>query len=212
MRKLILLSLALIASLASVVHHQAKAGTIPLLSGAAALNCQEPSQTVACANNFVNQLNSYFGLSAVQVGPINSTATTNEQILSQTPIAPGTLIATGQSLKIHCGGTTGADTNTKTVKLYFGAASITTPAMTTSGINWEMELLVTLAATPNTVILGRGSIGGGLGSFAALVTPIATNDTFDNLSAAVTAKCTTTQGTASANDTVLEDFMIELVK
>ena len=187
----------------------AAAAFIPLLSGSAQLACQEPSQSAYCANQLIQTMNSYLGLVAVLPGPIASTATTAEQTLATTSLPPNTLSVPGQTLRLKCGGATAANGNTKSAKLYFGTgASISTGNFTASAAAWELELIVTDAAItqPNSVYVGRGT------ESTTVVAPVAGNNVTDNLTTAITAKCTVTQGTASAADLTLEDFVIEQVK
>lgn len=160
-------------------------------------------------NNLVGQVNSQTGWTNVQVGPINSTATTNEQILATSVIPGGTLNSPGQTLIERCGGSTAANSHTKTINLYFGAVEYSTPAIATVGANWELEMtIMAVTATANEVIYGRGSYGAIAIVGGTALAPIATNDTFDNLANNITVKCTVTQGTASASDTTLDDFVV----
>lgn len=154
-------------------------------------------------NNLIQEMNSYIGMVSAQPGPIASTATTAEQTFATTTLPGGTLSLPGQTLVIRCNGTTGADTQTKTAHLYFGGYEYSTASMSTSAESWELELTVTaVSAAANSVIAGRGS------SATATVAPTVTQDQTDNLANAVTVKCTGTQGTASAADMTMYNFVV----
>ena len=189
----------------------AAAAFIPFLTpnSPAGIACSEPSQSLYCYNQIIGQVNGFLGLVAALPGPVASVATTAEQTLATTPLPPGTLTTAGQTLRLKCGGTTASNGNTKSAKLYFGTgATISTGNFTASGVAWELELIVSAngLTQPNSQFLGRGS------ESTTTVAPVAGQNTTDNLSNAVTAKCTVTQGTASAADLTLEDFIIEQVK
>jgi hypothetical protein len=174
----------------------------------AGVACAEPSQSLYCYNQILGTINSYLGLVGALPGPIASTATTAEQVLASTSIPGGTLSVPGQSLRLHCGGISAANTDSKLARLYFGNAAISTGAFTTSAANWELELLVMLQApTTSMVYIGRGSLGS-----AVTVSPIVANDLVDNPSLALTAKCTVTQSAATAGEMTEELFSIEQVK
>jgi hypothetical protein len=168
----------------------------------------DPGNILGTINGLIQSINSSVGgLVADVPGPVASIGTTNEQTLASASIAGGTIGSVGQTLDIKCGGTTAANGNTKAAKLYFGGFSISTGNFTTSAENWELELVVTNGGTqPNVAGIGRGTQN------TTVVAPVATSDLADNLSGAVLAKCTATQGTASAADVTLEDFVVQSVK
>lgn len=200
MRKLLSACLALL--LAGGI---AFATNIPLYKGPI-----QPGNLLDALNNLVLQINADTpGLSQFIAGPISSTATTLEQTLASTTIPAAQIVSAGQGLRLRCAGTTAADTNTKTVHLYFGNFEYSSAAFSTSAENWDLEILINAAATPATadsVGVGHGTTG------TTVVAPVATNDTADNWQNAIAAKCTVTQGNASANDTTLETFLIEQIK
>jgi hypothetical protein len=168
----------------------------------------DPGNLQGSVNGLIQSINSSVGgLVASQVGPIASTATTSEQTLASASIAGGTIGSPGQTLDLRCAGGTPANGDTKAAKLYFGNFSISTGNFTTSGASWELELVVSNGGTqPNVVGFGRGTQN------TTVVAPVSTDETADNLSGAVTAKCTVTQGSATAGDMTLEDFVVQSVK
>lgn len=181
------------------------AANVPLQTNAA---FNEPSQILSTVNSVLQVINTNVsGVVAVQVGPINSTATTAEQTLATFTIPAGTLASPGQSLRLMCSGGSGSNTNQKTMHLYYGTTEISSAAFSTSAETWNLQLFVTNAGTqPNSVATGYGFTN------TTAVAPIATNNLTDNLSTALVAKCTVTQGTASASDITLYDFVAEQVK
>jgi hypothetical protein len=211
MRKLLSIFAATLTA-AIIAGGVAWSAFIPFLTpnSPAGIACSEPSQSLYCYNQIIGTVNGYLGLVAALPGPIASTATTGEQTLATTPLPPGLLSVAGQTLRLRCGGTTASNGNTKSAKLYFGTgATISTGNFSTSGAAWELELLVTAGttiATANSVYIGRGTQN------TTVVAPVSGNNLTDNLSNAVTAKCTVTQGSASAADMTLEDFIIEQIK
>ena len=182
----------------------AYASNIPLMTGPIS-----PDNQLAHFNNLINQINAdTAGLSQFIPGPIQSTATTNEQTLATTSVPAGQIASSGQGLDILCSGTTAANTNTKTVHLYFGSVEYSTAAMSTSAESWYLELIVNANATPasNAVYMGRGLTN------TTAVAAVAGVDSSDPWNAAITVKCTVAQGTASASDTTLEQFLIQQIK
>jgi hypothetical protein len=197
------------STIASVLMATAVAGTVawgahvPYLTGPV-----QGGDMLGALNYLINQLNLNTGWLGVQVGPITSTATTAEQTLAQTIIPGGTLTTPGQTLVMRCGGLTASNNHTKTINLYFGQYEYSTPAISSIGAAFELEMTITaVTATANEVMFSRGSYGPPSVSGLTLA-PNASNDTYDNLTGNITAKCTVTQGTASASDTTLYDFVI----
>jgi len=182
----------------------AYATNVPLITGPVDVGAM-PS----VLNNLIQSINSNVGgLVGVQVGPINSTATTAEQTLASFSVPANTIGTPGQTLELYCGGLTGSNTNNKTAHLYYGTTELSTGTMSTSAETWYLQMLVTNASKtqPNSVATGFGMTN------TTGVAPIATNNTTDDLTTALTAKCTVTQGTSSASDTTLETFIVRTVK
>lgn len=169
----------------------------------------EPSQVFSYLNQLIGSIQTGVnGIVANGSGAVASTATTAEQVLATTTIPANTLSRAGQSLRLRCSGNTVATSHANTtMKLYYGTSAITTAAATTAGQMWDLALLVTYnASATSAVYVGTGAIG------TTLVAPVATANTTDDMSTALTAKCTTTQGTASAGDVNMYTFLVEQVK
>lgn len=181
----------------------AYAANVPLFTGIA-----DPGNIPGILNQVIQSINTNApGIVAVQPGPVASIATTVEQNLASAALPAGVIGAPGQTLRLRCGGLSGSNGNTKAATLYYGTSKITTGNFTSSAETWILELLVTNAGTqPDSTFIGQGAIN------TTVVAPVASNNTTDNLATSLTAKCTATQGTASAADMTLETFLVEQVK
>lgn len=181
----------------------AHAANLPLFTGPL-----EAGNLVGILNTLTQRVNSGVGgLLNAQTGAVATGAGTSEQILQQYVAPASTLSAAGQGLRITCWGTTGANTNVKTRKLYFGAAVITTAAEAANAQNWRLELVVMRTGAATQSIVGQGLAGTGG------VTPLSyINQGTIDLTAAVTVKCTGTDGTDSAADITANGMLVELIK
>lgn len=160
-------------------------------------------------NQLIQSINSGVGgLINAQTGSVGTGADTTEDVLQTYTLPANTLAATGQSLRITCGWTTGANTNTKLVKLYFGASVVATPAQAANAQTGRLSLIVTRTAAATQKVFGNGMAG------TASITPVAEyyNAGTDNLAAGVVIKCTGTNGTAAANDIIANEMLVELIK
>lgn len=170
---------------------------------------QDPSQLNASLNALLTNINAGVnGIIANLSTTVASTATTVEQNLASVSIPASTLTKSGQSVKARCSGLLAANTHTSTIKLYYGTSSVSTAATPGTGNPYfNLELLVAYDASATAgKYVGTGQIG------STMVAVVATSNTTDNMASALTAKCTTTQGTASASDTLLMNFLVEQVK
>lgn len=194
-----------LATLAAVIL----SGTIAIASNISNFTGpSEPSQIFAYLNRLIGSIQTGVnGLVANGSGAAASAATTVEQVLVTTTIPANTLSRAGQSLRLRCAGNTSANTQTKLVKLYFGTSSIATPSMAATSETYDLTLLVTYnTSATSSVYAGNGSVN------TTVVAPVSGTNSTDNLATALTAKCTTTQGTASASDTVNQLFLVEQIK
>ena len=194
-----------LATLAAVLLSGAiaSASYIPNFSGAS-----EPSQIFSYLNQLIGSIQSgVSGVVANGSGVINSTATTVEQTLAGTTIPANTLSRAGQALRLRCAGSLANSSHSASTKLYYGTSSITTPTVSTSGQIYDLELMVIYqSAATQGAFVGRGAQG------TTVIAPVAATNSTDDMSTALTAKCTTTQFTASAADAVLNVFYVEQVK
>lgn len=201
------LRLAAVAVLPLLIGASALGSNLPLYTGPAGTN---PTADFPIGLGTVNQLvqainGGVSGLLNAQTAAVATGTGTAEQTLQQYTAPANTLASAGQALRITCWGTTGANGNTKTMKLYFGASVVTTPAAATNALGWSLSMLV-MRRTATT----QGINAGGLVN----VTPVSpmTTDGAETLTAGVLIKCTGTDGTSSASDITANGMTVELVK
>lgn len=140
---------------------------------------------------------------------VNTTSTgtgadTTEDTLTTYSLPANTLSAAGKGLKIRAWGTTAANADNKTMKLYFGSEVIATPTAATNNKNWYLELEVYKTAANAQVVDGRGIVD------TTAVTPYFATGT-ETDTAAITVKATGTNGTGNANDIVIKGFIVEML-
>ena len=179
---------------------KSNAANISALSGP-----NDPAGGQLTINSLIQSINTgVSGLLNSQFTASGTGADTTEDTLYTYSLPANALKTPGQTLHVHCWGATGATVNNKTMKLYFGASTITTPTAATNAKGWDMRLDVTRAATGATqVVVGNGSVD---------VTPITTfnNAGTDDMTAGITIKCTGTNGTAAANDVAGKGMTVEM--
>lgn len=179
----------------------ARAANIPLLTGP-----QDPSQLIATLNTLIQAINSgVAGLLNAQTASVATGTGTAEQTLQTYTMPANTLSAAGQAVRVTCWGTTAANGNNKTMKLYFGASVISTGTLTLNNKSWTLNLLVMRTAAATQVALGTG-----IGDATDVATY--TNAGTDDLTAGVVIKCTGQDGTSSAADITATAMTVELVK
>ena len=183
----------------------AYAANLPLLTGP---NYSDPSNVLGTVNTVIQGINSGVGgLLNAQTAAVATGTGTTEQTLQTYALPANQLASAGQAVRVRCWGTTGATANNKTRKLYFGASVITTAAEAANAQNWFLDLVVmrTGAATQSVSGFGLAGTGG--------VTPISyINQGSDDLTAAVTIKCTGTDGTSAAADITANGMIVEQIK
>ncbi len=167
------------------------------------------SDIQAALNSLIRSINSGVGgLINAQTAAVSTTATTVETTLQQFSVPANTLSTAGQSLRATCWGTTGADSNNKTVKLYFGSSVISTGAYGGNAQSWWLDFMVMRRTATTQGLIMRGTAGTGS------LTPVAvlSADGAETLTAAVLIKCTGTNGTASASDITAQGLIVESIK
>lgn len=143
------------------------------------------------------------GVLTVNTTQAGTTAVTTEEDLWTYSLPANTLSANGKAVRITAFGTTAANANNKTIKLYFGSTVVATSGTSGyNGIAWT--LTVPVIRTGAATQLGMGGVavvGGSLGnSWSAPA---------ETLSGAITIKVTGQNGTASANDIVFRGAIVE---
>lgn len=137
-------------------------------------------------------------------GTAATTGTTIEQTLGTYSLPASTLATGTPKLLIRASWSTGANTNTKTVKCYFGPAVMTSASLATNNKNGSCELVVTNIAANQQVVYGNMLVD---------TTPITgyVNFPTSSTSGAITIKVTGSNGSPLAQDIVLNDFSVERV-
>lgn len=199
---------ALIAAsaLALTAPSAVDAANLPFLSGP---QYSEASQILNTINTLIRNINGGVGgLLNAQTAAVSTGTGTSEQVLQQYTMPAGVLASPGQAVRVTCWGTTGATSNNKTRKLYFGTTNtLTTATEAANAQPWFLQLTVmyTGAATESTWGQGLAGTGG--------VTPLSTTiQGTDSLTAAVLIKCTGTDGTSQAADITANGMLVELIK
>jgi hypothetical protein len=125
---------------------------------------------------------------------------TSEQTLATYSLPANALDATGRRLRIRAAFKLAANTNNKTMKLYFGSSVITTPTAATNGKNAYLEMEVVKTGASTQIVWAKGLVD------TTAVTPYVNSSSAETDTAAIVIKATGTDGTSSANDIVLVDF------
>lgn len=200
----------LAARMAAIILAGLAAAAIPTLASRAAnisllTGPNDPSQGQVTINSLIQSINT--GVSGLLNSQYTSSATgagTSEQTLYTYTLPPNTLKTAGQTLHIKCYGVTAANGNNKTMKLYFGTTSVASPTAATNNKGWFMNLDVTRGASGAVQITqGAGQVD------TTAVTPAVAAGT-DDMTTALTIKCTGTDGSDSAGDIVGKAMTVEI--
>lgn len=184
--------------------------------------CNEASQLLNCINQLITAVtagvNGNVGTNTVAVSSIASTGF-DQQLMTVT-VPPNTLTAAGQSLRARCFGTFGANNNSKTIKAFVTSTSTPNGAIiaslvsTINGGSWNLELLVTYAASAtNSNWVGRGEAGTfttGV-AFSNIVSPVVASNSVIDFRTAITASCGGVTPTA-AGDITVQELTVEQIK
>lgn len=135
-----------------------------------------------------------------------TTAVVTEEDLLTYTLPANTLSATGKGVRIRVAGTTAANTNTKTVRLYFGATVIFSNDITTAPNNrsWNFEALVLRNAATTQEAIATGSV-------AATLQTTTYQGTSADPTAAIEIKVTGQNGIATAGDITAQILLVEYV-
>ena len=181
------------------------AANLSLLSGP---NYSDPSQILGTVNTVIQNINNGVGgLLNAQTGTVATTTGTGEQTLQTYTMPANQLASAGQSVRITCWGTTGATSNNKTRKLYFGGTSYATATEAANAQPWSMRMVVMRTGAATQAIYGDGLAGTGG------VTPISLSTTgTDDFTTALTIKCPGTDATSAAADITSYGMLVEQIK
>jgi hypothetical protein len=133
-----------------------------------------------------------------------ATATgTSEQVLGTYSLPANSLDKAGRRLRISAAFANAANANNKTAKLYFGSSVISTPTAATNGKHTWLDLYVNKTGANTQLVYGSGCVD------TTPVTPYVNASSAETDTAAITIKATGTDGTSSAADITLIDFLVE---
>lgn len=138
-----------------------------------------------------------------QVPTVPTGVGTAEQFLAAYNLPAGYLARNGQSVRFKATFSFAANTNNRTPKIYFGASVTKTGTVNaTSGGSASYECIVSRsgAATQTSSCVGLDGVTNVVQTF-----PAGTED----LTAAVAIRASCTDGTSSAADCVLQNFIVE---
>jgi len=130
-------------------------------------------------------------------------ADTNEKDLASYVMPASFLVTDGHGVKIKTFGTTGANGNTKTVRVYFGSVVVGSISAAANNLDWHIEAIVGRVTLNTQRYHSEGEFGASTGK---------TRDT-GSLTApetsAIVIKTTGQNGTSSANDIICDGLIIE---
>ena len=149
------------------------------------------------------------GLDHAPIGTVTSLGTgnnTNETTLWTYSLAANTLDTNTKAVRITAWGTTAANANNKTVKLYFGSTVVANRGTHTFGTggSWHYTAIVSRTGAATQVAVGSSVYNGA-------TVGVDTTTPTESLAGAVTIKVTGQNGTSSANDSVLVGALVECV-
>ena len=144
------------------------------------------------------------GIINIQTAAAGTGADTTEDTLYTYALPANALSAVGKSVRVRVWGSTAANGDNKTAKLYFGATAFSSGAAAANAKDWYLEALVTKTAANTQTACFNGTFNG-----TALATQVSAPAETD--SAAITIKATGANGTAAANDLTARCFIVEFL-
>lgn len=144
------------------------------------------------------------GVLSVNTTSTGTGADTTEDVLLSYSLPAKSLSANGKGLKIRAWGVTGANTENKTMKLYFGSEVVATATAATNNKNWFLELEVFRTGSSTQVVFGQGQVD------TTNVTPYVTTGA-ETDTATITIKVTGQSGTATADNIVAKGLIVEML-
>lgn len=133
--------------------------------------------------------------------------TTIETTLSSFSLTASTLGSNPKGIKVSAGGTYAANANTKTLKFYFGATSVTLYTGAQNGGSWNFYAYVIRTGAATQKIVGLYS---GVAAAGTVVNTTVSTTAAETLSGAITVKTTGQSGTAGS-DVLQEVFIPETI-
>lgn len=143
------------------------------------------------------------GVLTVNTTQAGTTSVTTEEDLWSYSLPANTLNANNRGVRIKAWGTTAANGNTKTLRLYFGAGTTTLFSSAPNNLTWSVEALYIRTGASAEEFYREVLLGTGPNSATAAHAADTT--------AAITIRITGQNGTASANDLVFRGATVELL-
>jgi len=139
-----------------------------------------------------------------ETGSGATTAVVTEEDLLTYTMPANTLSATGKGVRITAAGTTASNTNTKTIRLYFGSTVVVSNDVTTApnGAGWKLNALVLRNAAGTQEVIADGTVG------SAPQTTTYTG-TSEDPTGTITIKISGQNGVATANDITAQILLVE---
>lgn len=145
------------------------------------------------------------GLINSQTNNVGTGADTTEDTLHTYNLPANSLSANGKGIRIYGWGTTAANANAKTLKVYFGSLALTiASAVAANPKPWNFELEIRRVGVGSQTYCLTGQFNGAI--VATQVGTASQDETTD-----LTLKTTGTNGTASANDLTEANFTVEFL-
>lgn len=135
-------------------------------------------------------------------GSSRSNLNAGETDANSVSIKGGTLSADGDTLEVNIGGTFANNGATKTIKLYFGATSVTLHSGTNANVSFQITVWIRRSGATAQIVYGNGDVGG-------THLTVVRGTPGETLSGDVTLK-TTLQGTTTA-DLTIDYFSVKTV-
>jgi hypothetical protein len=130
-------------------------------------------------------------------------ANTDETTLWSYALPANTLSANGKGVRITVYGTTAANANTKTRKLYFGATAVANVGDANNNANWVFVAVVTRTGASAQISMAEINTAEGAAQRNTLTTPA------EDTTGAITISVTGQNGTANADDIVFRGAIVE---
>jgi hypothetical protein len=175
--------------------------TIPQITDSVA-----PADLVGVLNELINAINGGVnGILSSDPVATASAASAPEQNLKTYSLPPDALAQQGDGLRITAWGITAANTNSKVVTLYFGAATVATFTTIVSGQSWTITGLITRGATALLQAISGLAVAGVAASPNNVAGTV-------NLAAAVLIRLACTDGAAVAASITCNGLLVERIE
>lgn len=141
------------------------------------------------------------GLLYTTTATAGTSAGTSEETLATYSLPANALDVTGRRVRVCTSWHMATNGNNKTIKLYFGASVISSGTLTDSNVNGVACLDVVKSGSSTQIVTGT------MQHDTTNITPYVNAGTDDD-TAAIVIKMTGQDGSASANDIVMENFYV----